>query len=160
MNVIDNLLFNIGTIASVPKGKRISTTKEFIAIEEESLTQGIWRWRNVEDRYKAARLICREIRILMEISNRIMDSRSLYVHEPVVENPDDIMVASRKTERALRVEEIKKIREGLQSSIIGIDNLCETYDGDANVTGLLLPLIKEIAIHVGTITELLLRFGE
>ena len=158
MDVLNALLFNIQTIASIPKGKRISTAKEFIILDEESIIQGLWRWRYNDSRDKAVLLICREVRIVIEISNRIMDSRGLYNVDVAPEpNNDDIIVIAKKSTRSIRVEELKKIRNYLHACVVGINNLCETYDTDANVTGHLAPLVVEIDVHVASVSELLLR---
>ena len=154
MDILNNLLFNIQTIASIPKGKKISTAKEFIVIDEESVVQGLWRRRYNDSRYKAVSLICREVHIVIEISTRIMDSRSLYNIEVIKEPIDDLLLVQKST-RLLRIKELKKIRNSLRACVYGIDNLCETYNADANVVGHLNPLVVEIEKHVTLITELL-----
>lgn len=143
MSVLDNLLFNLKTISSIPKETRIKTSTDFITFDEETALQFYRRWRDGESRYKAVKDICHEIRTIIEISSRIMESKFL-------NNAHDSPIFKEK-----RINELKLIAASLEASIGGIDNLCETYVNDQNVRGPLEPLIKEIITHISEIKSLL-----
>lgn len=152
MNVLDKLLFNLQTIASVPKGKRIGTTKEFIVIEEESPMQGFWRWKYSDSRIIASRCICREVRTTIVMAQYILESTYLAMPESP---PTDFLVG-----RASRIITLKKIRIGLIGAATGVNNICQTYESDADFAGNLRPLISEINTCVATITTTLKHMGE
>lgn len=162
MNVLDKLLFNLHTIASIPKGSRISTAKEFIIIEDDSIMQGVWRKMNADSRDKAVASICREIRTTIAIAYYIMESHHLFAESRVL--PDDINcdVAISSTlppnARDKRINDIKKIKAGLLGANHGIDAICQTYE-DADVSGHLKPLIGEIVECSDHISRLLIELG-
>ncbi len=79
MTVLEKLLFNLQTLAAVPKGKRICTTKEFINIEDDSVIQGFWRWKNADSRDKAIKCISKEIHTIIMISLYILESKYLEI---------------------------------------------------------------------------------
>lgn len=132
MNTLDKLLFNLQTIANIPKGGRLNTTKEFIGLEEETLLQGFWRRYNADSRDKAVAAICREVRTVIMIANYVVES----VH--IVGDNDQSDMRNR------RYIEIKKIGFCLTGASRGISNICQTYSADSDVIGNLAPLIEEI----------------
>lgn len=161
MDVLDKLLFNLRTIANISKGKRISTAKEFIVIDEDSLLQPITRWRAGDTRDKAVQVICREVRTVIKLSSYIMESRFLYSCD--APNADDKLATIRTplhTKKDERINELKKVWSILAETNYGIDNICETYRDDANVLAYLKPLIDEINDHVSAIARLLVGLGE
>lgn len=163
MNVLEKLLYNLQTIASIPKGKRISTAKEFIVIDEDSMLQGYWRWARVDSRDKAVQSICREVRTTIAIAHYIMESQHLFLENSA--SKDDncdiaITINGPATKRDERISDLKKIRAGLLEANYGIDNLCQTYEDDANVGGCLKPLLGEINDCSTQITQLLREIGE
>lgn len=164
MDILDKLLFNLKTIAAIPKGKKISTAKEFIVIDDDSLMQPITRWRSGETRDKAVQAICREVRTIIKLSKYIMESKYLYIESTVDTNDDrcDIAVSLSKTvsKRDERINELKKIHVGLTEAYCGIDNICETYCDDTNVLAPLKQLIGEINEHTSSILKLLIELGE
>lgn len=143
MNPLDKVLFNLHTLASVPKGGRISTCKEFIVIEEIAFMQGYWRWLNAESRDRAIVVICREVRTSIMFAQYISESFHLFSDNP---------------QRIVRVAELEKIKDALAGASIGISNICYTYDED--VSGNLTPLVDEIANCVGSIRALMIELGE
>ncbi len=148
MNILDKLLYNLKTISCIPKGKRISTAKEFIVIEDESMIQGYYRWKNSDSRDKATNRICNEIRTVLIIATYIMESRTLYLPK---DNTDST--------KEKRIEELKKIRISLLGVCQGINNLSMTYEEDANVVGNLVPLVGEIDDCIHELTQVLIDLG-
>jgi hypothetical protein len=152
MNVLDKLLFNLHTIAGVPKGKRIGTTKEFIIIEEESPMQGFWRWKYSDSRDKAASCICREVRTIIVMAQYLLESKYLVGIEatapPASEGSSrpvqNISAQDFLSERTSRLLNLKKIRLSLIGAAVGVNNICQTYEIDANFAGNLRPLVAEI----------------
>ena len=147
MDALTGLLFNLQTISSIPKGKKISTAKEFITLDDDDTTQPWRRWRSGDSRDKAVSTICREIRIAIKISDLLTESEYLY---------ND----SSKFKRNERIDNIKKLCRGLKNSVYGIDNLCDTYIGDANVLAHLKPLNVEISEQVAKLKKKLIELGE
>lgn len=164
MNILDKLLFNLHTISNIPTGKRISTAKEFIVIDEDSMLQGFWRWRAADSRDKAVRTVCNEIRTVIILSKYIMESVHLFIENESeqMNQSFEIMVnlAPKMNKREERLSDLKKIRLSLMNCNPGIDNLSRTYENDADVLGHLKPLIGEINECVSEITKTLLEFGE
>lgn len=152
MNVLDKLLFNLQTIAGIPRGRRISTAKEFIILDEDSIFQPLWRRAAADGRDKTVREICRIVRTTITLSNYIMESRYIFGSDSI-ESVD-------LQKRSVRICELKKIRESLSESVRGIDNICETYSEDADVIGNLRPIIEEIDAHVSVIIKFLSRIDK
>lgn len=164
MNVLNKLLFNLNTIAKISKGERISTAKEFIVKDEESILQPVLRWRAGDTRDKAVQVICKEVQTTIALSNFIMESKFLYL-ESELDNTDescDIAVEVNKsiTKRDERIKSLKHIRCGLIDANYGIDNICQTYEDDANVLAHLKPIIGEINDHISVLTSVLISLGE
>lgn len=158
MNTLEKLLFNLQTIAGIPKGKRISTAREFIVIDEESVLQPLIRWRAGDTRDKAALVICREIRTVIDISHYISESK--YLYDDAFESADAYKQTPQMQEaRITRIAELKNIRIGLREAGYGISNLCETYYNDANVIAELKPIIAEISTRVEELTKILIDIG-
>lgn len=148
MDRMDKLLFNLHTIASVPSGRRISTAKEFITIEDEGPLQGVWRWKAADTRDKAACAINNEIRTVILLTKYIIESR--YLSGEHVRSP----------ESQERIAILRRVRTACASTIVGIDNICRTYAEDANVIAQLRPLVDEIISCVEDIEKLLSSLGE
>lgn len=145
MNVLDKLLFNLNTIAGICKGQKISTAREFISLDDDSaLLQSFWRWKAGDDREKNVQTICKDVRTVIAICGYILESHHLYA-------TDD--------KYAERVDDVKKIRLGLNGAIIGINNLCQTYIGDTNILAQLNPLGREVCDCLNNITAALLHLG-
>jgi hypothetical protein len=155
MDILECLMFNLQTIASIPKGRRISTAKEFIVIDEDSALQPWRRWRAGDSRDKGVLAVCKEVRTIIKLSEFISESKYLFI-EADNDAPDE----NSTEERDYRLNSLKKICNGLSDAGIGIDNLCETYICDANVIAHLKPLVSEMANHVAKLTKLLNDLGE
>ncbi len=136
MNVLDKLVFNLQTIATIPKGRRIGTAKEFLIVEGESPMASFWRWKNAESRDKAVTAICKEVRTTIAFAEYILEIMHIIPQLPGGEYVSETY----KKHSA----DVKKIYEALLGAVIGINNLCSTYDADADVSGHLHPLISEI----------------
>lgn len=164
MNVLEKLLFNLQTIASIPSGKRISNAKEFIVIDEDSALQWIWRKYHGDSRVKAVQTICDEVRTVIAFSKYILESRYLEKSdEPEYTDVNcDVVVINIKpvSKRDERIIELKKISSVLTETNFGIDNIIHTYESDTNVRGGLQPLTGEIKACVSLITQKLIELGE
>lgn len=162
-NVLEKLLLNLQTVASIPKGKRIATTREFINIEQESFWQGIYRMSHGDSRDKAVTSIQNLIDTLIAYMELIMESRHLCSEAQTSEAAAcDIPIAGLEaiSARDKRIGWLKKINAGFSEAITGISNLCETYADDTNVVGRLTPTIKKISTQVARLTRLLIDIGE
>ncbi len=149
MNVLDKLIFNLQTIATIPRGRRIGTAKEFLVIEDDSPIQSFWRWKNAESRDKAVIAICKEIRTIIAFAEYMLEIIQTVPSLPAAaddrgtEGPMG-SITSYKRHSA----DLKKIYVALLGAVTGINNLCITYDSDADVAGHLRPLFSEIHICV------------
>ena len=141
MNVLDKLVFNLQTIATISKGKRIGTVKEFIIIEDDSPVQGFWRWKNAESRDKAVSIICREVRTTIAFAEYILEIMSILTLLPVA---DEGQASGERLRVIEHTQELKKIQEALVGAAVGINNISQTYYTDADVSGHLQPLITEM----------------
>lgn len=165
MDILDKLLFNLNTIANIPKNSRISTSREFIVIDNESLLQPIMRWRDNDTRDKSVEVIKREVKTTIKMASYIMESKWLFVDNEDNEdtnngNNSDHSDNANDNIRNERIAELKKIRKALKNSKIGINNLCITYICDANIIAGLKPIIVEIDQCFNNITSLLIELGE
>ncbi len=165
MTVLEKLLFNLHTLAAVPKGKRINTTKEFINIEDDSVMQGLWRWKNADSRDKTIKCISKEIHTTIMITAYILDSKYLDSANPATSTtsgaPDTILPTSASCPaRSARIAELKKIRMALFMASTGVNNICQTYENDSDFAGRLRPLLGEIVICTASISSALARLGE
>lgn len=164
MNVLDGLLFNLQTIAKVSQGKKLSTAKEFIRVDEGSWFQG-WRRGTLGDgREKTINTVSKEIRFTIALSRALMESRYLYGPQITSEKKDldcDVAIEEKTyNQRAEKIQELKKIREVLTNVGCGVSNICLTYENDADVDGHMQPLILEINECVEQLTKLLIILGE
>ena len=132
MNVLDSLIYNLQTVASVRKGMKIVTGKQFLATEEESALQFYWRWKTAENRDKVVTAICKEIRTTIYLAELL--------NEIVAMNP--------KSEKK---EDLGRVKIALIAAINGIDSTRATYETDANLIGTLRPLVEEIKACVENI---------
>ena len=132
MNIIDQLMFNLKTLSTVPRGRRINTNKEFIYLEDESSLQGVNRWLDGSSRDKMATFIVKEVRTLIEISKWICES--IYLS-----SSSKLFCEESRQERIQLLTNIQRVLEG---TLVGIDNLCTTYD-DVNVIAKLRPTCDE-----------------
>ncbi len=147
MDVLDKLLFNLKTISGIPQGKKICTSKEFIIIDDGSIAQGFWRWKNAECRDKAVLFICREIRTIIAFSQLVMESRWFAPGQET------------SPQRPQKAEDLKKIYTSLHNVRQGVANICYTYKDDADVTGHFAPIDKEILACNRLISEFLTTVG-
>jgi hypothetical protein len=145
MNILERVLFNLETISNISRGQKISTAKEFIVLDDYTITQGFWRWKNAESRDKAIFAICKEVRTVIFIALCILESK--YISN-APENADQALIKN------YRIGELKKIQDGLSYALNGVNNICFTYENDADVTGRLRPLLTEMTDCVASISKM------
>ncbi len=131
MDILDKLLFNLNTIASVPRGKRLNTAKEFIMIEDDGPLQGLWRWKRADSRGRTVHVVCNEVRTLITIADHMLEN--------IAAGPRPI-----ESSEGRHIDNLKRIRGALVFAGVGISNICHTYDSDTNVSGHLQPVIIEM----------------
>lgn len=156
MDVLDKLLFDLHTIASIPSGKRISTAKEFIVIDDDSPIQGFWRWKAADDRYKAVRAICERVCTTTLIAKLLFESKYFNIAEGVNNEKND----KNDEKYSERVNNLKQIYAHLIACKGGINNLQHTYENDADVVGHLSPAVIELDKCVQDIKKFLTDIGE
>jgi hypothetical protein len=150
MDPVEKLLFEANTIASIPKGARISTHQEFINIEQPYVGQSILRAINRDSREKAVTCVCQRVQLLIKISTIMLESRFLSPNEQ-----SDMLV-----EREKRIILLKKIHIALANVCDGINSLCDTYSDDANVIANLKPLLVNVDNQVAVLSRFLMEIGE
>jgi hypothetical protein len=143
MEFLDKILFNLSTISKIPPGKKIGTTKEFFVIEDESIIQGFWRWKNSDSRDKTVVFICKEIKTAISLTYWLLESKYL-------------LQGADEEEQTKRLKVLKKIKNVLLGTIQGINNLCVTYETDADIVGKLEPMCKELKEVINSINLALL----
>lgn len=151
MTVIDKLIFNVSRIGEIPRGKRINTSKEFITVEEDSMIQGIKRWIQADSRDKTIAYIVKEVQTAVLIVSLTSESQFLFANT----NDKEFVATHMSVTYNKRIETLKKFRQALEGSVIGIENICHTYEQDSVVSGNLIPLITEISVCVTEINKLL-----
>lgn len=164
MDTINGVLFNLRTIANIEQGKKLSTAKEFITIDDNSTFQWWRRGCSGDSRDRTVNAICKDIRFAITIANLTMESRHLYGPQicgmDETENFDVMNNEKNYSVREERIQQLKKIRDTLSSLHHGIDNICTTYKMDADVDGHLRPLKEEIDACCQNIVKLLITLGE
>lgn len=135
MDYLDKILYNLQTLANIPRGAKLITGREFIDIDkEEGLRQSLLRAWRCESRERNIA----DVRGLIEVSVLV----------------SDLLIESRnRTERA---DSLRTIAMRLYESKAGIVNLCNTYN-DANISGQLEPLLWLIDEQVQKIAQALSR---
>lgn len=149
--VCDNLLFNLQTIASIEKGRKITTAQEFINVESESFLQPIWRTIHRDSRDKAILSICETINHSICITTLISESIHLR---------DLVEVELDQSARDDRLDWLKKFARGLSDANFGITNLAGTYFDDVNVLARLKPVMCRITAHSSFLSKVLADMGE
>jgi hypothetical protein len=145
MDILDKLLFNLQTVAAITKGCRISTSKEFISIEEDSALQGLWRWKQGDTRDKAVMCITKDVHIVIKLADLLIELVRL-------SDPDS-------EPRKKYIYDLRHIYTALANSIVGLSNLCDTYGSDANVVGYIHPLTISINAMVDRLMDFLVELG-
>lgn len=166
MDTLGKLLFNLKTIACIPKGARITTAQEFINIEEESTLQPVWRTLSRDSRSKNIALVQQVVDFTILFSDLMMESKYLFLENITIETLSeccDVVFGGAQpapSERERRITKLKEIACLLDESRIGIENLIETYVDDANVLAILNPLLEKIDTHVNKMYKALMGMGE
>lgn len=135
MEVSDKLLVDLETIASIPRGRRINTSKEFINIESEALTTSVWRAINHDSRDRTVAVVCSRIQL------------AIFITELLIEGGTRTLL-------------LKRLHIALYNCMDGVNNLCDTYLNDVNVVANLRPLIDQIRSQVSCIGDFLETLGE
>jgi hypothetical protein len=151
MDVIDKHLYQLNTISNIPPGKKISTAREFIVVEDDSTFQCVWRWKAGDERTRGILVICNIVHYTIELSTRIMESKYLVNG---LEEANDLAMKNK------RISELKKIRLGLLTAIRGIEHTAATYAADADTISPIKPLIGEINDNADVILTFLKALGE
>lgn len=135
MNLLDDLLYDLATIAELRKYSRLSTAKDRLVIEPESAIQFVWRWRAGESRDKTISVVHNIISTVVDISDRILESKYL-------DNEDG------DAEKAIRIEDLQKIYKGLTGALPGLRNLSFTYDDDADAKFKFTKIISHVELQL------------
>ena len=156
MEALEKLLFNLQTIANIPKGKKITTATQFINIEDGGTLQPIWRTTARDSGIKSSLMVQQVIELIIVISDLMIESKNLFIDEVPQEVVFGIIQLS---EREKLLAKIKHIVELLDDSRIGVENLYATYYNDTNIKAVLDPLLKKIDNHVEKQRKILLEMG-
>ena len=167
MDAFDRLLFNLNTIGSIAKGRRIDTSQPILNFEPESALQFAWRAIKRDSRYRLIDIIGNIIKDAILVSDLLLDSKYLIL-EPVEgdSNPIDIcdiVIVNKKPTVIPRdecINKIKRLMEELTHSGHGVSNLIETYAGDRVVLVGLEPILKLIYDQVKKIKKIMISIGE
>lgn len=120
MDTVDKLLYELKTISEIQKNMKISTHKEFIVIESNSMFQFMYRWWNSDSRAITATHIANIIDTVTTVATLMMEN-------------------SKKHEETLQT-----ILSRLRASQVGITNLCDTYKDDQDFIGKIRPVISKM----------------
>ena len=130
MDPLDKLLYDLQTIANLSAGKKISTLKEFITVEDSYFLQGLVRWRYDDSRDKTLAVISNKVHLIIKFA---------------------ILLCETGGTDAGRRRELTNIYEGLTMSLRGFTHLQYTYNNDAHFLANLGHLVQEIndcAAHI------------
>jgi hypothetical protein len=119
MDLLDDLLYDLKTLGEVKKNSRISTARDHITIEPESMFQPIWRLSSRDGRDKSIKTIDILIKTTIEFADKTLESKFLLDE---YDTP----------EKAARITSLHKIYEALTIALPGIRNLAATYNDDAD----------------------------
>jgi hypothetical protein len=150
MDAVEKLIYDAETISKIPKGARISTTREFIEIDGEYLGQSIIRALNRDNRDRAITVVCQRLDLLIAFSDAYLESRYL---DPA--RDDSVAI-----ERERRLVLIKRIHIALANSCDGLDALSETYRDDLNMQAGLLSIRKRVNDQISRLSKWLMERGE
>lgn len=145
-DILDCLIKNLDTLGNVQKNTKISTTKDFISINDVSYSSGVTRWLAGESRDRAIRRIYRDVQCIIAISSAMLDSKYL------------VYGSESKAQREDLLRKIYKIRCALINADRGIGCLCQTYTDDANATIPLKQISSTILAHTAQLAEVLTSF--
>ncbi len=121
------LIHNLTTISLIPRGGRISTSKEFIVIEEDAMLQGWWRRVNAESRTRAVDVVVRDVTTATTIVDLMCEI---------------VLCNSPRKNEYMKL--LSKFADVMAAAVHGIVNLCATYAADADVSGHLAPMITDL----------------
>jgi hypothetical protein len=119
MELLDDLLYDLKTLAEIKKNSRISTAKDHITIEPEGMLQFIWRFKANDSREKSVKAITTLVKTTIELADKILESKFLLDEYESVE-------------KANRIAALHKIYDALTVALPGIRNLSATYGDDAD----------------------------
>lgn len=150
MDATERMLFDLQTISRIPRGAKITTSRDFIGIEDETMLQPVYRaWRG-ENRLKAIHAIVQLVDNLILVSELLLESR--FLHGGITtDSPTDEFLS--------RTDQLKRICSGLSAANVGIKNIMSTYAKDTNVIARLRPAVHAICVQVKKITDGLDQLG-
>lgn len=137
MDVFEKLVLNLQTISSIGKGDKLTTSAEFLLVENASLMQPIWRKLSNENREKCARKIRSVIDLAIYISDLLLDSNGLK------NSPENVIY-----------KKISLLSGYLNKAKTGLENLIETYN-DNNFASDIIPIMDLIVHQVSKIDRVL-----
>jgi len=145
--ILEKTLYDLNTISQINRGEKISTTSEYLNIEEDNfLLQPFGRSIRGDNRERAVNRLCYIVELALEYADVIMESHWFNFIEKnkqsVYEEPSDAAeIKTEHTEYMQRKSWIKLVMARLTGSILGLNNFVETYKTDGNVVGRVQPLV-------------------
>ncbi len=127
MDTVEKLLYELKTISEIQKNTKISTYKEFIVIESNSMFQWAYRWRYGDSRNATTTHIANIIDTVITVVTLML------------ENPKK------------HGDTLRTFLERLRAGHIGMTNLCDTYKEDQDFIGNIRPVISKMVRIADTI---------
>lgn len=142
MDFLTKNLFNLRAIGDIPRGQKINTRGECLSAEKESTFQ--WIKRLSDGRSKVFRDINRYVSTVIEISNRIMESR-YFTKERAGANETTIIADARGK------------NDGIRNTNDGIRNTNDSKSHNNNIDEVRQVTVHEIkrAARVGELQDIL-----
>jgi hypothetical protein len=158
MDFLGKCLFNLHAIGEIPRGKKINTRGECLSVEKETFVPQ-WAQRFADGRTKVFRDVGRYVSTVIEISERVMESKYLTAQGVITDiNNDNNARAidyNALAIRAARIEELQKIYYGLIEAKRGIAGQTDTYKDDTDVCAIILDLLTKIDQHTAKLKKFL-----
>jgi len=146
MELFTRIITNLRTIASISHGMRLNTTREFLTIESDTFLTPLFRTVMRDGRERAKIAVIAATGDAMEYGGLLMESRGIIANDPrPMSNP--------------RIQMICEIQDALNASIIGIENLRETYADSTETVAYLEQQVKKIRSYMEKSGEFLLPMG-
>ncbi len=152
MKIIDNILLDLKIISQLKVGNKLYRNyNNLLGIQEYERFISIKRYLFGDSRYRAIEDIQRVIEFAIEKCQSILDS--IYYNKScksVIDNP--FIKQKYDTEYNIRKNYLISLHTELKNSIIGINNLKETYKTDINIVSkidLILADIENFVEQIG-----------
>jgi hypothetical protein len=144
--ILEKTLYDLHTISQINRGEKVSTTNEYLSVDEDNiLLQMFSRMMRGDDRDKAVKKICYTVDLAIEYGDAIMESRFFmfiekYSREVLREDISTEMHIFH-AEYLQRKNWMKLIHARLSNSLLGLSNFVQTYQTDGNVVGMVQPMV-------------------